>query len=476
MPHDATTWTLLYLASEWVVRLVMLAVIPLRRDPNAAKGWLLLVFFMPWFGLLLFLLWGSPRMPRWREDKLLELARRLETPFRLRRHPHIIFPRPAPEFEDAVRLAVNLGHLPILGGNRVELLSDYDGTIQRIVDDIDAARHHVHLLFYIFGDDSTSARVIEALARAANRGVRCRVLIDSVGSRPALSRVLPKLAAAGVEARAVLPLGLFRRKLTRFDLRNHRKLVVIDGQIAYTGSQNLVAAGFREGLTNEELMARVGGPVALEMQYVFVVDWFLETDQLLDDTSIFPEPTIAGQVAAQVVPSGPDYPTPALQRLLITLVHGARQRLVLTTPYFIPDEPLLQALETAVLRGVEVHLVLSDKADQFFVCQAQRSYYDELLVAGVRIHLYGRKFLHAKHVSIDDAVMLVGSSNLDIRSFLLNAEIMLAIYDNPTVARLRALQDRCLAQCRELSLDAWRQRPYATRFVQNLARLVSPLL
>src|SRR5262249_7820535 len=162
--------------------------------------------------------------------------------------------------------------------------------------------------------------------------------------------------------------------------------------------------------------------------------------------------------------------------LFVALVHGACKRVVLTTPYFIPDEPLLQAMETAVLRGVEVHLAVSEKADQFFVSQAQRSYYEELLEAGVHIHLYRKNFLHAKHLSIDDAVALIGTSNLDIRSFALNAEVMLMLYDTDVVAQLAAEQERYYANSRLLTLTDWEQRSFASKVAQNLARLLSPLL
>jgi cardiolipin synthase len=223
-------------------------------------------------------------------------------------------------------------------------------------------------------------------------------------------------------------------------------------------------------------MARVSGPVVLDLQYVFAADWFVETDQILDGEREFPCPEIAGGIPAQGLASGPGFPTQNNQRLFVALVHGACKRVVLTTPYFIPDEPLLQAMETAVLRGVEVHLAVSEKADQFFVSQAQRSYYEELLEAGVHIHLYRQDFLHAKHLSIDDSVAVIGTSNLDIRSFALNAEVMLIVYDTGVVAQLAAEQERYLANSQLLTLATWRQRSFATKVTQNLARLLSPLL
>jgi cardiolipin synthase len=302
------------------------------------------------------------------------------------------------------------------------------------------------------------------------------VLADAYGSFSALRTLRPKLAALGVEVYGTLPFRLLPWRKTRLDLRNHRKIAVIDGEVGYTGSQNLIAAGFKAGLTYEDVMVRVTGPVVLELQYIFAADWFLETNQVLDGEAEFPAPVIAGDISAQALPSGPDFPTQNNQRLIIALIHGARERVFLTTPYFIPDEPLLQAMQTAAQRGVNIHLLVSEKADQLAVSLAQKSYYEELLEAGVYIHLYGKNFLHAKHMSVDDAVAVIGTSNLDIRSFALNAEVMLLIYDHDVAGQLAAEQERCHANSQLLTLAWWEKRSFGARVAQNLARLLSPLL
>lgn len=474
---EPAAWGWIFVASEWVIRLAMLAVVPFRRTPAAAKGWLLLIFFEPWIGLLLYWLIGRPTLPRWRHEQIARIPHAFAgVRKRLVCHPNVFHPDVGIDLAPAVTLAENLGRMPILGGNAVELLVDYEGTVDRLVADVDAARHHVHLLFYIFADDSTTARVIDALGWAVRRGVQCRVLVDSVGSRATLPTLIPKLTGLGVAVHETLPVGFWRGRMARLDLRNHRKIAVIDGRVAYTGSQNLVAAAFKEGITYEELMIRVTGPVVLALQYVFVADWFLEAGEVLDCTEVFPDPPVTGSVAVQSLPSGPDFPTQNNQRLIVALVHGARRRVVITTPYFIPDEPLLQALQTAVLRGVEVHLIVSAKEDQWLVCLAQKSYYEELLEAGVQIHLYRQNFLHAKHLSVDDSVCLIGTSNMDIRSFALNAEIILVIYDTDVTARLAGEQKRYAGHCELLTLAEWRSRPFRNKLAQNLARLLSPLL
>ena len=276
------------------------------------------------------------------------------------------------------------------------MLTDYKATLDRLISDIDSARQHVHLLYYIYDNDATGQRVADALVKATERGVKCRVLLDAVGSKDALRTLARQMRVKGIEVTPLLPVGLFRRNAARFDLRNHRKIAVIDGRIGYTGSQNITNGQFVRGFPNEEMVVRVSGPIAWELQAVFLADRFLETNAPLNDEEAFPEPGQAGDSIAQVVPSGPGYRRENGQELMIALLYAARERVVLTTPYFVPDEPFLEALKSVARRGLEMHLVVSSHANQLLTQLAQRSFYDELLDAGVNIHLYQPRFLHAK--------------------------------------------------------------------------------
>jgi cardiolipin synthase len=466
-----------FFLSEWAIRLIMLAVVPFRRTPAAAKGWLLLMFFEPWIGLLLYALIGRSTMPRSRVEQMAKLPQVMaKVAERVLNHPNVFRPDLSPGLEWTGYLAEKLGRMPSLGGNATEIMVDYDAILSRLVTDIDQARNHVHLLYFMFVADTATAPVIAALGRAAKRGVVCRVLVDSVGSRSALPILIPKLTALGVDVREMLPVGLFGRKRARLDLRNHRKIAIVDGRVAFTGSQNLVGSNFIAGITFEELVLRVTGPAVLELQYIFAADWFLETNEVLESEDSFPGPQIAGSIPIQALASGPDFPTQNNQRFIVALIHGARKQIKITTPYFIPDEPMLQALQTAVLCGVDVHLVLSEIGDQVLVSWAQRSYYEELLEAGVKVHLYRKNFLHAKFLTIDDSIGLVGTSNMDIRSFVLNAELILVIHDPGMTSRLKVEQQRYIANCRSLDLQQWRQRPFQIKLAEHLARLMSPLL
>lgn len=472
-------WGTLYVASEWALRIGALAYVPQRRPPNAARAWLLLIFFLPWFGVLLYLLIGRAYLPRRRvrvQKQIYELIRRLA-------------PRPASfdaslaaaasaELQPALRLADRLSEFPVTGGNRFELLPEYDAAIDRIVAEVDGARRYVHMLFYIFEDDEVGRRVADALQRAAGRGVAVRVLMDAIGSRAGLGRLGPGLRAAGAEVVPVMPLRLWGPNAARFDLRNHRKIVVVDGACAYFGSQNIVSAHANRGMVNEELLVRATGPVVRHLHAVLLGDRFLEVGDLppeSGDLTPAPPPAVLHGLA-QVVPSGPGYNEGTAEAVMIALMYGAQTRVVLTSPYVIPSEPFLGAMCSAARRGVAVDLIVDAESNKPLVQYAQQSFYDTMLKAGVRIHRHRGSFLHAKHMSVDGDVALIGSSNLDIRSFALNAEVSVLVYDRTVTAELRRVQADYLARSEHLSAEVWARRSVARRTLENLARLTDSLL
>jgi cardiolipin synthase len=470
------SWSVLYLISEWSVRFVMLVYVPQKRSTAAARTWLLLIFLLPWPGLLLYALFGRIYLPKRRLDRQERASQEIRSAQTQLAPSLTLRPNLPSNLMPATNLATRLGDFEPFGGNAFELLPDYTGSIDRLIADIESARHHVHLLCYIFAADQTGRRVADSLVRAAKRGVQCRVLMDAVGSRRGLRQLAPHLRAEGVEVRAMLPVGFFRRNAARFDLRNHRKLAVIDGQIGYTGSQNVADPNFVKDHPNEELVVRVTGPVVAQLQAVFLADHYLETDARIREKTMFPDFAFPGRSIAHVVPSGPGYKHENGQELIIALLYAARERVAITTPYFVPDEPFLLALRAAALRGVAVHLIVSKHANHPITQFAQRSCYDALLDAGVKIHCYRPHFLHAKHLSIDNEIALIGSTNIDIRSFALNAEINLLIYDPELVGRLRALQEKYFAQSDVLAAEDWGSRPLLLKVAQNTARLADSLL
>jgi cardiolipin synthase A/B len=475
---DIFSWTLLYYISEWVIRIVMLFEVPRRRAPQSSMAWLLVIFFVPWPGLIIYWLIGSHRLPRRRIQEHDEILQRLETVNRrFEAHSSIAHPKLSEHSMVAVKLAQRLGYMPILDGNNVELIAQTDEFISKLVTDIDAAKNHVHLLFYIFANDSTGRRVAEALYRAVDRGVKCRVLADGVGSRPFFKRLGKEMMAKGVDLHEALPVGLFRRRMARLDLRNHRKVAVIDGRIGYTGSQNIVDAGYgHKDLAWHDLMVRLTGPIIMELQAVFISDWFFETKEILDSEEFFPEQQPSGTIGVQTLPSGPTYPTENYQRMVVAAIHAAERHVTITSPYFVPDEAFLQAMQTAVLRGVNVEVIVPRRSDQILVGAAGRSYYDDLLDMGATLYLYDEGLLHAKTMCIDDTISFVGSSNFDIRSFALNFEINLLFYGPQFAEQLRAQQQKYIEKSFQLTAQRWDQRSTVKKLFQNVAKLVSPLL
>lgn len=469
-------WSLLYLASEWAIRFVMLVYVPQRRTPAAARAWLLLIFLLPWPGLVVYALFGRAFLPAKR-------LRRQKKADQTIREAQVLM-GPSSDCADSLPAGVRpvadlgraLGSFGVMGGNAVELLPDYFGAIDRLAADIDGAENSAHLLFYIFEDDVTGRRVAEALVRAARRGVSCHVIMDALGSKRGLKRLGPGLRAGGVEVLAALPVGLLRRHTARFDLRNHRKIAVLDGRVGYAGSENIVDGHFVKGFSNEELWVRVTGPAAQQLQAVFLADYYLETGRAIQSPELFPHEPIAGDTPCQVVPSGPSFPRENARELVVEMLYSARERAVITTPYFIPDESVLQAMRAAASRGVEVALVVSRHANQIISQWAQRAYYDDLLEAGVALYLYEPHFLHAKHITIDGELALVGSTNMDIRSFTLNEEVNLLIYDPAVVGQLRAIQERYFKDSLRIAPGAWMARSLWSKVLQNTARLADSLL
>jgi cardiolipin synthase len=471
------TWGTAYLISEWLVRIVMLVYVPQRRSPASARAWLLLIFFLPALGLVLYALIGRAYLPPRRfaqQARIIDLMQSMPQPFATAAASVAHFP---PEIAQAAKLARNLGSFDVADANRIELLPDYQGSLDRLLSDILAARRSVHLLYYIFADDNTGRRTAEAIEQAAKRGVSCRLLLDSVGSRAALHKLAPRLRAAGVEVVPLLPLRVVRPGRARLDLRNHRKIAAIDGEIGYVGSQNIVDDSANRGLTNEELVVRVVGPVVQQLQAVLLADRHQEIGkEITDNALLFPQPEAAGETAAQVLPSGPGHQAGNTQQVLVSLIYSARGRVDLTTPYFVPDATFLMAMRTVAARGVQVNLVVSRHSNKPVVQFAQQSYYEDLLAAGVRIFLYRGAFLHAKYTSVDDSVAVIGSSNLDIRSFALNSEVSLLLYDPQVVTDLRKIQDRHIGDSDEVTLERWRQRSPARRWLQNMCRLTDTLI
>jgi len=375
--------------------------------------------------------------------------------------------------------------MPLVGGNSAELYPDSEDAILEMARAIDGSRRFVHVEFYIATLDDTTRPFFDALARAQARGVRVRFLMDHWASRgyPAFKDTLAFLDDAGIEWHLMLPLQPLQGKFQRPDLRNHRKIMVIDGSTAFTGSQNLIDKSYdlkgniARGLAYKDLFARFEGPVVAGINALFVTDWYSETDELLLRESDPVHRADRGDALdCQVVPSGPGFDGENNLRLFNALLYSAQKRVSITSPYFVPDDSMLYAITTTAQRGVEVELFVGEIGDHAMTWHAQRSYYEGLLRAGVKIWLYkAPTVLHAKHFTIDDDVAVIGSSNMDMRSFSLNLEISVLVRGERFVDALRGVQDAYRAQSSELDLDEWLGRTRRSQVLDNVARLTAAL-
>ncbi|MDB5376125.1 MAG: phosphatidylserine/phosphatidylglycerophosphate/cardiolipin synthase [Rubritepida sp.] len=447
-----------------------------HRDPASRISWIAVILAVPVVGVLGYILLGETSIGRRRIARLRRAKEALPPPAAT----------PSPEIParhvPLFRVGQSISGYPPIGGNTARLLPDSNAAIAAVVEDIDAATDHVHLLFYIWLPDNNGVRVVEALRRAAGRGVACRAMVDDIGSRSLVrSPHWEAMAGAGVRLSRALRVGfpLLRPLNGRIDLRDHRKIVVIDNRITWCGSQNcadpefLVKARFAPWV---DTLMRFEGPVALQNQHLFASDWMAwrgeDIGELLRDPPEFP----AGGFAAQVIASGPTIRNSAMPEIFQTLIYGARRELVVTTPYYVPNGALQAALCAAGYRGVAVTLVVPERNDNWAVAAASRSYYADLLDAGVRLLEYPDGLLHAKTLTMDGEVTLIGSANMDRRSFDLNYENNVLLHDAAMTAEVRARQESYIAASRLVTRAEVATWPAWRRLWHNTVAVLSPVL
>lgn len=467
----------------FVFELAVLARAMLRpqREPASRIAWLIAILVLPVVGTLAYLLLGEARVSQRRRARNGAIEARLPRPggdplaARILAESYYAAP---------FALARSVNGLPPTLGNRAHVSADSNTAIAEMVADIDAAKATVHLCFYIWLADGNGLKIKDALLRAAARGVKVRVLADALGSRGFVrSAHWADLRQAGIDARMALPVGgvLWTLIRGRVDLRNHRKLLIVDNRVAWCGSQNGADPEFRIKRRYApwvDIMTRWEGPVAQHCQFLFASDWMGEDG---DDVTglLAPQaghPAAEDGIPAQVIGTGPLLSYPAMTACFAALIHSARRELIISTPYFVPDEQLLFALISAARRGVRTVLILPRRNDSRIVAGASRSYYAALLAAGAQVHEFRPGLLHAKTMVVDGEVALIGSANLDRRSFELNFENNLLFADRALAAKLRERQDEWLRQSDEITRKAVEAYSLLRRLWQNFLAMLSPLL
>ena len=483
MNFDLSWWQFAAMLVDYTIKFIMIGVVPGGRKPSSANAWLLLILLLPFVGLPLYLLMGSTFVSR-RRHRIQVEARRDIDDINLG-VPDLTADLPA-ETAAVVRLNRALTGYPAVPGDVRALWTDYRKTMHRIASLIDDATTTVNIEIYAVAWDNTTDVVFQAIERAVARGVHVRLLFDHIGSQkyPGFRRLKKRLTAIGVDWHMMLPLDPLHGRWRRPDLRNHRKLVVVDSRVALLGSFNLIDRGYlirrhvRAGRQWVDAFVELEGPIVASAESMFAVDWYTESGEVIAQRAV--EGSSASENVLQLVPSGPGYLTEPNLRMFVSMIHNAKERITLCSPYFVPEESLLEAITSACYRGVRVDLLVSAKSDQFMVHHAQSAYYEQLLKAGVRIWEFPAPFvLHTKFTLIDDhlphSVAVVGSSNMDIRSFTLNYESSLFVASGSLLSMLSSLGARYLAVSRELTLERWAQRPWYRRYIDNVMKLTSAL-
>ena len=472
-----TTFFLLHTAVA--LALIARVLIRPRLDPSVRLAWIMVIEAVPLAGILFYILFGEVRMNHAEVQRMADV-RDLLTGLKTPSIDMVVHP---PEFARTI-VATNtaVGGMAALSGNRLTLLSETDEAIDNLVDAIEQAKDHVHVLFYIWLPDHSGEKVAQAICRAAQRGVACRVIVDALGSRLLVRSALwHQMQEAGAECVTAFPWGLpfISILFQRLDLRNHRKILIVDNAVAFTGSRNCSDMAFAikpRFAPWVDVLFAVEGPVVRQLQTIFLGDWMSYTGRDMGDLlQPVPASNVPGQMA-QVVATGPDRRAGSIADSMISMLNSAQRKVTITTPYYVPDVALDVAVRAAGRRGVDVTLIVPERNDSVVVGATSEGFYYGLLSAGVRIMRFTPGLLHAKIMTVDDRVAMVGSANLDRRSFELNYEVNLAVFDRSFVADLNRRQATYIDRSIEISLDEVRNWSVLRRLRNNLLALATPLL
>jgi len=475
-------WTSL-LIGEWVTIIVVITMILRRpREPRAMLAWILTMLLLPVLGLCLFIVLGEPRKKRHRKRRRRRRNMlRASLAIRTRSFdPRLAAARTAvePSLQQLMRFTRRLGAQPASLDNHITIYHEAEKTFLDIQLAIESAQSHVHLEYYIFQADETGQAIRDLLITKANQGVECRLLLDYIGCWGLSSRFLRPLRNAGVHVAFTMPVVPLRGRW-RINYRNHRKIAVVDGRIGFTGSQNIgnEYSGRRSKYGPwRDSHLKVTGPAVQQLQRVFVEDWHYTTRQNLVAETYFPAPEPAGNHIIQIVPSGPDQHENVMHQLLFATVSTARSSLCMITPYFVPDRAIVLALQSAAYRGIRVQLIVPACSDHRVVLWAGRSYYEELARAGIEIYEHDHTMLHSKVMIVDEAWAMVGSANMDERSFRVNYELTTILYSQDLAQELYRDFGILRTGSRRPKTKATTDRPFAESMILGLARLASPLL
>lgn len=484
-----TPYLILVLEILYLVGVVLLSskIIIDTKTTSKTLAYLLLIIFLPVFGIIFYFVFGvNYRKEKFYNFKLERNERLFLKMKQLVRRYHESTLRSIPdevkEFDNTINFLFHSSHSPITEGNHVELLINGEEKFPRVFEEIEKAKDHIHLEYYIYHSDEIGTRLAELLIKKAKEGVIVRFLYDDFGSRKISRKLLRRLREGGVQA---FPVNKIKFKIfaNRVNYRDHRKIIIIDGENVFSGGINVSDTYINP---NPKWFWRdthlfLKGKAAFYFQYLFLVNWFFSTRESITDEGRYFRFTYDENSNGdldryvQVAASGPDM-KPTIMLTTISAIYAAKKRIFVTTPYFVPVESVLQALKTQAMSGVDVRLLVPRSGDSRLVNAAAYSYYEELLKAGVRVYFYVKGFVHSKTMLIDDHFSSIGTANMDVRSHELNFEVNTYIYDRAINQKLYEVFLQDVDDSQEVYYEEWLSRSKPKMFFEHLARLFSPLL
>ncbi|PHM64078.1 cardiolipin synthetase [Xenorhabdus stockiae] len=482
--YSVLYWLAIFL--YWlIIAGITIRVLMKRRPVTSAMTWLLIIYIFPLVGIVAYLSFGELHLGKRRVEQAKQMRSSVADWLSdLKKSQHIFANKNSEVAEPLFQLCERRQQIKGVRGNQMQLITSYEQSLKSLINDIETAEHSIEMVFYIWQAGGLVDQVTDALMRAAKRGVRCRIMVDSAGSWQFFRSPYPDMMRkTGIEFVESLKVNIFRLFLRRMDLRQHRKIILIDNYISYTGSMNMVDPRFFKQNAGVgqwiDIMVRMEGPVTTTLGIIYAFDWEMETGQRQlpppPDTNIMPFEQASGHTA-QVIASGPGFPDELIQQSLMTAIFAAREQLILTTPYFVPSDDLMHAICTAAMRGVDVSIVVPSQNNSFLVRWASRAFFTELLEAGVKIYQFEGGLLHTKSVLVDGQLSMVGSVNLDMRSLWLNFEITVVIDDELFGSDLMLVQQDYITRSVLLDSEEWQKRPVRQRVLERLCYFFSPLL
>lgn len=457
-----------------------------RKEPSATWGWLLVLFFIPLVGFILYLIFGQNltrrRLFDWDDIKKIGIEKMIDQQIAALKEERFDFRDPhAAKNRDLIYMHLINNDAVLTQDNDIDIFVDGQEKFEALLKDIAKAKDHIHLQYYIFRADHIGKQLIQLLTKKAKEGVEVRILYDAMGSRRLSKRSFRHLIAAGGRVEVFFPSRIPLINL-RLNYRNHRKLVIIDGKIGYVGGFNVgdeyLGLNPKFGYWRDTHL-RITGKAVHAIQTRFILDWNQAAPTRYDiqySDRYFPESRPAGQIPIQIVTSGPDSEWEAIKNGYIKMISNAEKSIYIQTPYFIPDASLLDALRIAALSGKDIRIMIPNKPDHIFVYWATLSYIGELLKVGAKVYIYENGFIHAKTIIVDEKISSVGTANIDVRSFRLNFEVNAFIYHEETAQNLSEFFKQDLMKCQELTMDRYQLRPLRIRFKESISRLLSPIL